>query len=245
MDVVKIVRFVFGVVGAGLLVGALFAVQNTRSFLGEAVSGDGTVMDLVESRSSSDTGDRYSYAPVVRFVTDRGETVTFTSSVSSNPPSYHVGEAVDVLYSPAEPQRARIHDWFSLWGLASILGVMGTVFSTVGIGLVVAGGRSSRGRRGSRDARAGRPRVELRSHGALVEADVQEVQSGDGLPAGTYRIVAQWLNPDTHELHLFTSEDIPFDPTRHMTSDKIKVYIAPDDPRQHYMDISFLPRMAR
>ncbi len=236
VDVVKIVRYVFGVVGAGLLVGALFAVQNTRSFVGEAVSAQGTVVDLVQSRSSSDSGDRYTYAPVVRFDTAQGETVTFTSSVASSPPSYRVGETVDLLYSPTEPKRARIRDWFSLWGVATILGSLGTVFSAVSIGLTVIGIRSRRARR---------PRVELASQGALVEADFQGVEPSDGLSGEGYRIVAQWLNPDTHELYLFRSEDIPFDPTRHITSDKIKVYIAPNDPTQHYMDISFLPRMAR
>jgi hypothetical protein len=274
MDVLKIVRYVFALVGAVLIIGAVLAVQSTRSFLTDSVSTRGTVQELV-ARSST-TSDRrtttITYAPVVQFSTPQGETVTFVSSTASDPPDYQVGETVEVLYSRTDPHRARIHDWFSLWGPTTILAGLGSVFFAIGAGLTLA---AFRGRRGHRRAdRPGparpkvarvevakpeaarpeaaksevpRPEVELRSHGVLVQADIQRVE-----PTHTYcdngsenhRIIAQWLDPDRHEIQIFTSEDIPFDPAAYLAGKKIDVYIAPGDPGHYYMDVSFLPTLA-
>jgi hypothetical protein len=271
MDVVRIVRYLFGLVGAGLLIGALLLVQNTRSFLADAVSAQGVVLELVGRSSSDSSGTSYTYAPMVQFETTEGRAVTFVSSTSSNPPSYRVGETVEVLYPADEPERARLHGWFSLWGAAAILGGMGTVFSTISVGLTVGARRSRRkGRtgpagqtgqtgpagqtgptglhRGPEGPQERPPRVDLVTKGVLVEADVQRVEPTHRyLSNGSaiYRIVAQWLDPDMHEVCIFTSEDIPFDPTKYLTGTTVKVYIAPDDRTQNYMDLSFLPKAAR
>jgi hypothetical protein len=81
-----------------------------------------------------------------------------------------------------------------------------------------------------------------------VKADIQRVRpTGTFAPNGSenHRIVAQWLDPDRHEVQVFTSDDIPYDPTPYLTGTTIDVYIAPDDPAHHYVDVSFLPRPAR
>ena len=265
MDVVRIVRTVFGLVGIGLLVGALIAVQHTRSFLADAVSAPGTVQDLV-ARSSTDSDGHSSttFAPVVRFTTAQGESVTFFSSTSSYPPAYRVGESVEVLYRADDPGQARIHDWFSLWGLATILGGLGTVFTAVAVGLLLVG------RRGRRDGLSDPPPDDadddddaddegaddesddesdddLLRTGVRVTADVQRVQAtGTYAPNGSekHRIVAQWLDPDRHEVRVFTSADIPFDPAPFLGG-TVDVLVAPDDPARHVVDLSFLPRAAR
>jgi hypothetical protein len=174
-----------------------------------------------------------------------------------------VGDSVEVLYLPQDPRGARLHDWFSLWGLAAILGGLGSVFAAVSAGLTVASVRGRR--RGSRTHALDLPShdepdvdpdgepgstsdPELLRRGARVQADVQRVQP-TGTMAGNgsqnFRIVAQWLDPDRHEVRIFTSDEIPFDPTPYLTGRTINVYIAPDNPAHHYVDISFLPRAAR
>lgn len=282
MDVVRIVGSVFGVVGLGLLAGAGLAVQSTQSFLADAVSAPGTVQGLVARTSTDSDGHRSTtYAPEVRFTTAEGRDITFVSATSSSPPDHQVGDAVEVLYRPQDPAGARIHDWFSLWGLPTILGGMGTVFTVVGGGLAVA---TLRGRRtatalAARGVGAGGPAEPddlmpddvtadeaddvddvdeeqesatasnpgLREHGVRVHADVQHVR-----PTGTYaangsenhRVVAQWLDPDRHEVRVFASEEVPFDPTPYLTGKTVDVYIDPHDASRHYVDLSFLPPAA-
>ena len=73
-----------------------------------------------------------SYRPVVHFSTEKGEGVEFVSSVGySNGPlfaGYSKGQKVQVLYLPAAPNDATINSFFSLWGISSIVGVVGMGF---------------------------------------------------------------------------------------------------------------------
>ena len=73
---------------------------------------------------------RVSYFPRVEFETKDHEKRAFTSDDGSRKPSYHVGEAVRVLYDPARPQVARIGkpNWFGI----AIVGGIGALFSVLG-----------------------------------------------------------------------------------------------------------------
>jgi hypothetical protein len=43
---------------------------------------------------------------------------------------------------------------------------------------------------------------------------------------------------------VFRSEDLWYDPSDHVKRETLTVYIDPADPRKHYVDVSFLPRLA-
>jgi hypothetical protein len=89
--------------GAGLFVLGLHLHRKTELFLATAARAPGVVVDMA-TNSSSD-GD--TYAPVVEFEYE-GSRYRFKDSISSNPPAYRRGQAVDVLYDPRHPRDARI-----------------------------------------------------------------------------------------------------------------------------------------
>lgn len=64
------------------------------------LSASGKVIGL----EANDSDDGVTYAPIVRYETQEGRTVKFTSNYSSNPPSYKKGDEVDVLYNPQDPE---------------------------------------------------------------------------------------------------------------------------------------------
>ena len=74
---------------------------------------------------------RVSYFPRVEFETKDHEKRVFTSDDGSQKLSYHVGEAVRVLYDPARPQVARI-DKPNWTGIVAVDGV-GAFFSVFGL----------------------------------------------------------------------------------------------------------------
>ena len=60
-----------------------------------------------------------------------------------------------------------------------------------------------------------------------------------------WRILAQWQNPATGKLHLFHSENLWFDPSRFVATQKqVRVLIDPQQPNRYSMDLSFLPELA-
>jgi hypothetical protein len=229
--------YLFGLIGVGLLAGSFYAYQHTASFIDAALTAEGEVIDLARSTSSgsgSSSGGS-TYAPVVLFTAANGESYEFTSSASSNPPSYRPGDRVRVYYLAEDPYDAEVDGLFSLWGSVLILGILGTVFSAFGIGPLVPSYLSRRSK--AHLLRQGRP-VQVRIQGVEQR---RNIRVGGRSP---WRITAQWQNPRTAEIHIFTSENIWFDPSEHIGRDQVTVYVDPDKPKRHYMDISFLPKLA-
>jgi len=232
MRTIAIVKYVFTFAGAGMLLGALFLYQSTRSFLAQATTTIGTVVDLEQSRSSDST----TYRPVVSFTSQKGEAIRFTSSSGSNPPSYSKGEKVEVFYLPAEPYKAKINGFFSLWGGAVIIGGMGGVFFLIGAGITLV------------IMLKNRSDEYLKKQGIPIETQFQGVEVNKALSVNgrnPFRITTQWLNPETSEVHVFESGNLWFDPTDHVKNKKIRVFIERNNPKKYYVDVSFLPKLAK
>ncbi len=77
----------------------------------------GAVVSLREEES----GDDWSYYPIVRYQTDKNLSVEFKDSIGSNPPSYRTGDKVSVLYLADEPQRAVIDRGIWNWAIPGLL----------------------------------------------------------------------------------------------------------------------------
>jgi hypothetical protein len=232
MKTIAIVKYTFTLIGLCMLVGAIFIYRSTNSFLAEAVKTQGTVVGLAQSRSS----DSNTYKPVVQFTSQTGQPIEFVSSTGSNPPSYSKGQKVEVLYSPTLPQNAKISGFFSLWGGAVILGGMGGTFLLIGAGIIFAG------------ALKGRKDEFLKKNGTPIETDYQSVELNTFLAANgrhPFRVLTQWQDPSTSELHIFKSNNMWFDPSSYIKSKKITVFIEKDNPKKFYVDLSFLPNLAK
>lgn len=228
----NIIKYLFTLIGLGMLVGTFYLFSSTSSFLERAVSAQGEVVQLVRSRSSDST----SYYPVVVFRDASGRSVEFQSNTGSNPPSYSRGEKVQVLYETSDPHGARIDGFFSLWGGALILGILGGAFALIGGGMVVFGVRKKR------------KQAHLQQHGVRILTSFMNVERNTSLKVNgrsPWRIVSQWQHPETGEIHLFESDNLWFDPSDHISSDTVPVLIDERDPGIYWMDTSFLPTLAR
>lgn len=224
---------IFAVVGIVLgLVGAWLVLDSWR-YVSAASSVPGEVIVVNPERGSE---GEILYRSIVQFVTEDGDAHQFASGFRSNPPAHQVGEAVDVLYFPEAPGQARIKGFFSLWGAAAICALLSVVFAGVGLGvpLVIR----------LRERRAGR----LRQHGRAVEATLVGIEPNGGVSfngRNPMRIVGQWQNPETGDVHVFFSRNLWFDPTDFVTRRQLRVWIDPQNPRHYTMDTDFLPAKAR
>lgn len=236
MKTISIVKYVFLLVGCGLLIGAVFLFKDTQSFLKIAARTDGKVVDLVafESTDTDDNRRSVTYAPVVEFLTKEGEKITFTSSTRSYPPSYSRGEAVEIFYLPSNPEKAKIDDFFSLWGIAVVFGGLGIVFFLTGTGIIFFIWRKKRSDEN------------LRLYGTKIQAKFMSVEINSSLQVNgrsPWRILAQWQNPATSKVHVFNSNNLWFDPTDFIEGPSITVFINRKNLKKYYVDTSFLPEM--
>lgn len=133
MSVEMIIGIVFTLVGMLLAAIAAFFLIRTQMFIGRAQQVKGTVIEMVYSSDSEGGG----YSPVFQFRTIEGQTIMVTDSLRSNPPMFKTGQAVDMLYDPSNPQRARVKKWLSLYFVPLLLGGMGIIFGGIGVVFLV------------------------------------------------------------------------------------------------------------
>lgn len=231
MKAITLIKYVFSLIGLGMLVTAIVLFMNTKSFLQTAEVAQGTVIELRASRSS----DSLTYHPVVSFTTSQGQRITFSSGSGSNPPSYTEGETLEVFYAAAEPQDAKINGFFALWGGAVILAGMGTVFFTIGCLIIFLSGFKQR------------KQDDLKKNGLAVKAKIHTLDRNTDMETNgvsPFVISLQWLNPEDQKVYLFRSEDIWFDPTEYVVTDELTVYVDRHNHKRHYVDLSFLPKVA-
>lgn len=88
--------------------------------------------DVIELEERWDAESTSTFCPHVRFRTETGNEFTFTNSCGlSKPDSYLVGERVDVLYDPDNPNHAVINDWSSMWAMVAIAFLLGVFFGVI------------------------------------------------------------------------------------------------------------------
>jgi hypothetical protein len=239
MKVLNIIKFSFTILGLLALLVALLLYLHTRTFLQTAVVTQGTVVDLAmvqseRSNTSSAVSVRFttgSYAPVVRFRAENGHDYQFTSPVSTYPPAYDVGENIEVLYEESDPNKASINSFFFLWGGALIIGGLGFLFAAIGLIMFSIGLFKSRKKQ--RLTTTG-VRIKTRFHSVLLNPGL-EVNGRN-----PYLIRSEWKNPRNAEVHFFDSDNIWSDPSG-LIPDEITVYIERENPKEYFLDLSFLP----
>ena len=106
--------------------GGVFAIR-TYVFLQSAVPATGTIVKLIEKKSDGDN----LYAPVFTFQDANDKTHKVFSSTASFPPIGDVGDQIEVLYDPRNPNHAEEDKFFNLWGIAAIPAGLGIFYLIV------------------------------------------------------------------------------------------------------------------
>ncbi len=119
---------IFGGAGALLLLIAGILYFREQAFLGSAETATGTVSTFDVSNSEDST----TYCPVIAFRTKRGEAVEYHANVCSSPPSFDVGEKVEVVYDPENIKHVQMNGFWSKYVGVFVLAVIGLPFFLLG-----------------------------------------------------------------------------------------------------------------
>ncbi|WP_421780334.1 DUF3592 domain-containing protein [Kiloniella litopenaei] len=237
MKTIKILHYIFITVGLIALLSMGAWSYKTYQFIDTAHSAQGTVINLIQSRStsSSSTSNSYVYRPEVSFKTLTGDEIIFQSSTGSNPPAYKKGESVSILYEPENPQDAKINDTLSLWFSPVILGLVGLIFSAFGIGISIYLSKKEK------------LKNYLLRHGSPITAKIDSIAENTSIRVNgryPFQVISQWQDPTNNTLHIFKSENIWFNPSPHIDQDTVTVFVDQSNPKKYFVDLSFLPRIS-
>ncbi len=131
-NVGRLVGSIFMILGGIMLTIVVYLIQSNYQFAQRAIPIKGEVIGYDNHQSSNDNGGSTTmYTPTFQydFV---GKTYTHKSSTSSSSPSYEIGEEVDVLVDPNDPNEILIDNFWEKWFLPALLGFMGSMFTGMG-----------------------------------------------------------------------------------------------------------------
>ncbi|MGF1535684.1 MAG: DUF4870 domain-containing protein [Elainellaceae cyanobacterium] len=107
-----------------VLLGSTYWANRRRSWLATLSAMQGTVTQVLEK--TEEDGDIL-YQPVIKFKTASGESYQLSTLWWSDSPSHQVGESVEVLYPPANPDQAILNGWSEKWLMTTLALVLSTV----------------------------------------------------------------------------------------------------------------------
>ena len=192
------------------------------------------MVELIRVQSNDDSSDTFS--PIVRFKNKYGLEIEFKSSSSSSPASFDIGEKVIIYYENQNPQNAKIKSFFELWRFATIVGGIGIIFALIGFGFFV-------------NNKLKKDKIAyLKQNGSRIETDFQKVNINSFIKVNgrnPFQILTQWQNPLTQKIHIFTSDNIWYDPSSFIKENKIKVLIDMRNTKNYWVDVTFLPNLEK
>ncbi|HWE94776.1 MAG TPA: DUF3592 domain-containing protein [Tepidisphaeraceae bacterium] len=98
--------------------------RSTKGFVGRAVACQGRVVELKATRNENGS----TYYPVFAYSDASGTQRQGQSNVSSNLPGYSLGDAISLLYDPANPSDVRVNSFWPLWFAPAICAIAGLPF---------------------------------------------------------------------------------------------------------------------
>jgi hypothetical protein len=129
IDPITIVSRVFTGVGFVMLMVVLLMLWFDRKQANNSTEVKGTVTSL--DYNSSGTA-----APVIGYRFS-GKKRYFRGSVASNPPSFEVGEEVELLVSNKNPDDVIINSFFERYFAALLIGFLGFAFGGIGLAMII------------------------------------------------------------------------------------------------------------
>ena len=222
-----------------LWIGSIFFVVGV-TFLGFAAwhyvdgqsleaGGERTTGSVVALNRFINNEGNVMYKPEVEFRDRFGQVQSIISDVSSSSPTLSRGEQVDIIYDPESPEDAIIDTYMHRYFMPTVFGAMGSIFALVGGGFLLGIVR--------------RKKVigDLKSRGIRIQADFirSYLDTSTKLNGRSpYIVTAQGTHPRTGKLASFESEPIWLDLTDELDGKKLTVLVDPDDPDDHYIDLS-------
>lgn len=121
-------------VGIGLLITSIIIIRKRLAFIQECEKTTGTVIDIKKETDSDGT----TYRPIFKFKTKNNRDIFLEYPFSSNPSSYSVGDEATIAYDRFDPAKAKVCNYFGMFGLAAVLMAVAMPFIVIGGGYHLA-----------------------------------------------------------------------------------------------------------
>lgn len=237
-------------VGSLSIIGSALQFKETREFLARAQKTIGTVSSITPKQEtctdSNGSGPNRSF-PCTKYHANttwldaQGRQHQFTFK-SENPNTYRIGQTLNLLYDPLNPEKVKKDSQLEIWGIPGMMLFFGCIFAIGGLSVgYFAYARSQLNQW-------------LQLNGQRIKATFMDVatdynnstvgrMSNKSYHRRTpyYQVRASWTNPRTRAVHIFCSEWLAADLSAQLEGKTIDVLIDPENPERYLVDTSNFP----
>lgn len=134
MDIIRLAKLLF--IFVFVCAGTMFLVISVREgltpyrLLKDGLETEGTVVEMYKRHMKVNEKSSGSYAPVVKFMTEKGDIITYYSTTFTNFNDFVVGQKVRVYYDAGNPQTATLEGKDG-WILSAVFGIFGLVMCLI------------------------------------------------------------------------------------------------------------------
>lgn len=125
-----LVPWLMSIIGMSCLLTCVVSTAWRWNFIRTSLRASGTIVEMLPS---TDREGSTTYSPVFVFRDGSGGERRVKCGWASYPPAFAVGDAVTVLYPASDPESAALDQWWALWGLSFVAGVLGMIFTMLGL----------------------------------------------------------------------------------------------------------------
>ncbi len=215
----SLLGLIFTGVGLGLVIAGLVVSIPRWNLVADGAVATGTVVSFTRTSKGNQR-------PVVEFKPPRGRAIRTTATVGTSSGTYRVGERIRVYYDRQEPEDNVLDPFTELWFFLMLLCGRGTLFSGMGMPLLVL----ALVRR--------RARSKVRRGGWHVPAVVVEVRRAG---RGFWKPTVEAVDPATGQRTHYVGDSASSVPTIGRTA---TVHVEPQPPHRYFVELSNPPTMA-
>ena len=121
------------------LIPAYIQYKKIQLLLKTGITTTAKIIDVHESQTTSTDADGFTtttetYKPEIEFKTETGETVRYTSQIStSNKNTWKIGDTVEIVYDPNNLKNIKIKKTMQLYFLPILLGFFSLILLIIGL----------------------------------------------------------------------------------------------------------------
>lgn len=222
----------FAFVGAIFVTVGCWAAWDDVQFGQRAISGQAHVIDMEMHRNGD---NRRMYTPVLSYTDTNGYAHSFTGSFSASSPPYDIGDRVDILYDPFDPETAKIDSFAGRYLFPLIFTGLGALALGVGLFMIWAVAK--------RDDEL----AELHDEGIRLQSEVVEIERDRRVRINRrhpWRVFARGDHPRTGERTVFRSDMLMREPDHIVLGDIVPVLVSPTKPDLYFVDTDNASRPA-
>lgn len=135
-DIGKYIGSFFAICGLFMLAGGTYSFVSDSEFVSHAELIEGKCIGYDSYISHSDEGSSTMFTPIFEYEF-RGKTYEQLGEVSSSGQDYDINEVVEIYVDPESPTNILVNTFWDRWFLVMILGIMGVMFTGMGLLAVV------------------------------------------------------------------------------------------------------------